>query len=51
MRLKSGRMIKEKKEHMFELSKSKVSESEFISSDSVSCEDITVEMANLPHLI
>ena len=50
MRLRSGRIIKEKTEHTFEVFKSKVSDSEFVSPKSVICEDIKVEMTTLREL-
>ena len=50
MRLRSGRMIEEKKQHTFEVFESEVSNSESISSESVSCEVIKVEMATLREL-
>ena len=43
-------MIEEKKEYMFEVFESKVSDSESISSKSVSCEVFKVEMATLREL-
>ena len=46
----SGHMIEEKKEHVFEVFESKVSDSESVSSELISCEDIKVEMATLHEL-
>ena len=43
-------MNEEKKEHMFEVSESKVSDSESVSSESVSCEVIKVEITTLCEL-
>ena len=50
MRLRSGWMIEEKKQHTFDVSESKVRHSEPVSSDSVSYEDVKVEMTTLREL-
>ena len=47
MRLRSGRIIKDKTEHTFHVFDSKVSDSAFVSPKSVNCKDIKVEMTIL----
>jgi len=47
MRLRSGRIIKDKTKHMFHVFDSKVSDSTFVSPKSVNCEDIKVKMTIL----
>ena len=44
MRFRSGRIFEEKTEQAFEVFESEVSDSEFVSPKSVSCEDIEVDM-------